>query len=91
MPSSQEDRAEMVRILADLARRFDWQVLIKPRIAPGESTFHVLEAHISETMRRASGSLRESKLDYRPMSDLLQTSRLMATVSSTAFFDASTG
>jgi len=90
MPSSQEDRAEMVRILADLARRSpEWQVLIKPRIAPGESTFHVLEAHISETVRQSIGQPPVNlKLDYRPMPDLLQTSRLMATVSSTAFFDA---
>ena len=88
MPSSQEDRAEMVRILADLARRSpDWQVLIKPRIAPGESTFHVLEAHISETVRQSIGQPPEN-LVYRPMPDLLQTSRLLATVSSTAFFDA---
>ena len=90
MPSSPEDRAEMVRILADLARRSpDWQVLIKPRIAPGESTFHVLDLHISETLRQSIGQPPENlKLDYRPMPELLRTSKIMATISSTAFFDA---
>ena len=90
MPSSRVDRADMVRILADLARRSpDWQVLIKPRIAPGESTFHALDAHIGETMLQSIGHPPENlKLDYRPMPELLRSSRLMATVSSTAFFDA---
>jgi hypothetical protein len=90
MPSNQEDRAEMVRILADLARRSpNWQVLIKPRIAPGESTFHALDAHISETLRQSIGQPPENlTIDYRPMPELLRSSRLMATVSSTAFFDA---
>ena len=46
MPSNPTDRAEMVRILADLARRSpDWEVLIKPRIAPGETTFHSTQPH----------------------------------------------
>ena len=90
MPSSREDRSELVRILADLARRSpDWQVLIKPRIAPGESTFHALESHISETLLQSIGQPPDNlKIDYRPMPDLLRSSRLMATVSSTAFFDA---
>ena len=90
MPSSQVDRADMVGILADLARRSpDWQVLIKPRIAPGESTFHALDAHIGETMLQSIGQPPENlKLDYRPMPELLRSSRFMATVSSTAFFDA---
>ena len=39
----------MVRILADLARRSpNWEVLIKPRIAPDEATFHVLETTSAE-------------------------------------------
>ena len=54
MPSSPADRAEMVRILADLARRSpDWEVLIKPRIAPGETTFHSITDHISTTLQQA--------------------------------------
>ena len=47
MPRSRQDRAEMLRILSDLARRSpNWEVLIKPRIAPGEATFHQATDHI---------------------------------------------
>ena len=90
MPSRPQKRVRLVRILADLARRSpDWEVLIKPRIAPGETTFHALESHISETLRQTLGQPPENlRLDYRPMPELLQNARLMATVSSTAFFDA---
>ena len=90
MPSSPADRAEMVRILADLARRSpDWEVLIKPRIAPGETTFHSITDHISTTLQQALGHPPENmRFDYRPLPDLLRQARLMATISSTAFFDA---
>ena len=42
----------MVRILAGLAERSpQWELLIKPRIAPGQATFHDVETHISSTVR----------------------------------------
>ena len=90
MPRDARDRANMVRILADLARRSpDWDILIKPRIAPDESTFHEAETHISLTVLQSIGQPPSNlKLDYRPLPELLGQSRLMATVSSTAFFDA---
>ena len=90
MPSSPADRAEMVRILADLARRSpDWEVLIKPRIAPGETTCHSITDHKSTTLQQALGHPPDNlRLDYRPLPDLLGQARLMATISSTAFFDA---
>ena len=90
MPRSSQERAEMVRILADLARRSpDWDVLIKPRIAPGEATFHEVTQHISHTLLEGVGQPPANlRLDYRPLPELLSQARLMATVSSTAFFDA---
>ena len=90
MPSTPTDRAEMVRILADLARRSpEWEVFIKPRIAPGERTFHDVKNHISNTLQEALGHPPDNlRLDYRPLPDLLRQAKLMATVSSTAFFDA---
>ena len=90
MPSTAVDRAEMVRILADLARRSpNWEVLIKPRIAPGEETFHSIDDHISTTLKQTLGHAPVNlKLDYRPLPVLLRQARLMATISSTAFFDA---
>jgi hypothetical protein len=90
MPRSAKDRAEMVRMLTDLARRSpNWEVLIKPRIAPGEATFHQATDHISTTVLESVGQLPSNmRLDYRPLPELLRQARLMATVSSTAFFDA---
>jgi len=90
MPRDKRDRAEMVKILADLAKRSpDWDVLIKPRIAPEEATFHQSETHISQTLMQSIGQPPSNlRLDYRPLPELLSKSRLMATVSSTAFFDA---
>ena len=90
MPSSRRDRADMVKILADLATRSpNWEVLIKPRIAPGDATFHDVDTHISITLRETLGVPPANLiLDYRPLPDLLRKARLMATISSTAFFDA---
>lgn len=90
MPSDERDRADMVTILANLARRSpDWEVLIKPRIAPEEATFHQSQTHISQTLMQSIGQPPSNlRLDYRPLPELLRQSRLMATVSSTAFFDA---
>ena len=90
MPSSLSDRVRMVRILAGLAERSpNWQVVIKPRIAPGETTFHKVKNHISQTLEQALLQIPANlSLDYGPLPDLLQRARLMATVSSTAFFDA---
>ena len=90
MPSSARDRADMVKILAELALRSpNWEVLIKPRIAPGDATFHDVETHISTTLRQTLGVPPANlKLDYRPLPDLLRKAPLMATISSTAFFDA---
>lgn len=90
MPAKPEERADMVRILANLAKRSpDWDVLIKPRIAPGDATFHDVDTHISVTLRKTLGVAPANlRLDYRPLQELLRQARLMATVSSTAFFDA---
>ncbi|MEB3320588.1 MAG: DUF6716 putative glycosyltransferase [Cyanobium sp.] len=90
MPAAQAERRRLVQLLARLARRSpDWQVLIKPRVAPHETTFHAVDTHISQTLREALGSPPANlQLSYEPLPQLLQRSRLLATVSSTALFDA---
>jgi len=90
MPSKPGERRRMVQLLARLAQRSPhWQVVIKPRVAPHEATFHSVETHIADTLREALGSLPANmQLSYAPLSELLLQSRLLATVSSTAFFDA---
>ena len=90
MPATTEERSRMVRILAGLAERSpQWELLIKPRIAPGHATFHDVETHISSTVRDTLGVPPANlRIDYRPLPELLRTSRWLATLSSTAFFDA---
>jgi len=90
MPASSSERAQLVRLLSDLARRSpNWEVLIKPRIAPGDATFHDVETHISTTLKQTLGVPPANlRLDYRPLPVLLKQARLLATLSSTAFFDA---
>ena len=90
MPASTSERAQLVRLLSDLARRSpNWELLIKPRIAPGDATFHDVDTHISTTLKQTLGVPPANlRLDYRPLPVLLKQARLLATLSSTAFFDA---
>ena len=90
MPASPPERARLVRLLSDLASRSpNWEVLIKPRIAPGDATFHDVDTHISTTLQQTLGVPPANlRLDYRPLPVLLKQARLLATLSSTAFFDA---
>jgi hypothetical protein len=90
MPATPAERRRLVRILARLARRSPhWELLIKPRVAPHETTFHSVETHISHTLVDTLGSPPANlKLSYAPLPQLLLESRLLATVSSTALFDA---
>ncbi len=90
IPAAASERQRLIRILARLARRSpEWEVLIKPRVAPHESTFHTGDCHISTTLRDTLGSPPANlRLSYEPLADLLLQSKLMATVSSTALFDA---
>ncbi len=90
MPAALAERRRLVRILARLARRSpEWELLIKPRVAPHESTFHAVDTHISHTLRDTLGSPPANlQLSYAPLPELLAQSRLLGTVSSTALFDA---
>ena len=90
MPATSSERSRLVRLLSDLAGRSpNWDVVIKPRIAPGDATFHDVETHISTTLQQTLGVPPTNlRLDYRPLPVLLKQARLLATLSSTAFFDA---
>lgn len=90
MPAAPAERRRLVRILARLARRSpEWELLIKPRVAPHESTFHAVDTHISHTLQESLGSPPANlQLSYAPLPELLSGSRLLTTVSSTALFDA---
>ena len=74
MPATPAERARVVRLLCDLATRSPgWEVLIKPRIAPGDATFHDVGTHISTTLSATVGVPPANvRLDYRPLPTLLQ-------------------
>jgi hypothetical protein len=90
MPSRPAERSHMVCVLADLARRSpDWRVVIKPRIRENEQTFYRGLEHITKTVEKSIAiPPKNLKISYEPIADLLKTSRLMGTISSTAVFDA---
>ncbi|MGB5136764.1 MAG: DUF6716 putative glycosyltransferase [Prochlorococcaceae cyanobacterium] len=90
IPAADHERRRLVLILAALARRSpDWEVLIRPRVAPHERTFHAVTTHITETVEETLGGLPPNlRISDAPLTDLLAGGRLLATVSSTAFFDA---
>ncbi len=91
IPRSESERERLVFLLAGLARRSpEWQVLIRPRVSVGDRTFHRSKEHISFTVGRLLGSTIPANLHivYDPLPQLLQSSRVLLTVSSTAFFDA---
>lgn len=90
MPAAASERRHLIRILTRLARRSpEWEVVIKPRVAPHETTFHTVDSHISHTLVETLGSPPANlRLSYEPLAELLLNSRLLATVSSTALFDA---
>lgn len=90
MPANLEERRQLARLLVNLARRFhDWQVVLKPRVAPHEATFHEIGEHIATTLARVCPRLPPNlQISYAPLTSLLADSRLFVTLSSTALFDA---
>lgn len=90
MPRRASERIQMVMMLAELARRSPtWRICIKPRVKPGERTFHAGQEHIAQTVERALGTMPANmEISYQPIAELLEDSRLMGTISSTAVFDA---
>ncbi|SBO44575.1 DUF6716 putative glycosyltransferase [Cyanobium sp. NIES-981] len=90
MPARLEERERLVALLVGLARRFpDWRIVMKPRVARHEATFHDIGEHISDTLARVTPAFPPNLvLSYSPLPQLLRESRLFATLSSTAFFDA---
>ena len=91
MPASTSERPGSC-VFSDLANRSpNWEVLIKPRIAPGDATFHDVDTHISTTLKQSLGVPPANlRLDYRPLPVLLKQARLLATLSSTASSTPST-
>jgi hypothetical protein len=86
VPGSKGDRNQLFTLLAGVAAANpDWDVVIKPRIARGEKSFHSLVSHPEPFFERFS--LPNLQVNYAPLDEQLADAALVGTVSSTAVFD----
>ncbi|EFQ84216.1 hypothetical protein HMPREF0063_10932 [Aeromicrobium marinum DSM 15272] len=88
VPTSKAERRYVYERLIDYARRHpDREVLLKPRHRPGEDTFHRMKHHPADLL--AGVDLPPNlRLDYTPITTLLERVDLLLTVSSTACLEA---
>lgn len=92
VPASRIERLYLIDRLIEYARRYpDRRILIKPRLAPGETTlkrttFHL--AHLLEEAARLSAVPANLAISYAPIEDLLDEADLCLTVSSTVALQA---
>lgn len=89
IPKDRWDRAYLYQRLVDYARAHpETKVLLKPRHRPEESTFHVMEDHPESMLRMLPPAPDNFALTYVPITELLPTTDLLLTVSSTAGLEA---
>lgn len=91
-PSVPADRADRVylleRAMAHARRHPEREVVLKLRSAPGEHTTHVEELPYQRLVRRAGTPPANFRLAYGHMGEVLDTTDLLVTVSSTAALEA---
>ncbi len=91
MPRSRAERAYVADSLLSLAARFPaTEVLLKPRSAPGERTFHDCPHPIARLLRQRAPRAWPANLrvTYEPVAELLPRTRLALTFSSTVALEA---
>ncbi|QPP10614.1 hypothetical protein G4Z16_11350 [Streptomyces bathyalis] len=90
VPAGRDDRAYLLRRAAEHARSHPGrEVLIKLRSRPGEHTTHIEEQPYQRLSERLSGGLPPNcRLVYGHMSDVLDRTDLLVTVSSTAALES---
>ncbi|GLK81313.1 DUF6716 putative glycosyltransferase [Methylopila turkensis] len=88
-PSDPEHRERLAATLARLATASpDWRVVVRPRVQPGERTFHDQTLHMETLLKRLPARPSNLIISYEPLESLLDGADLFATISSTALFDA---
>ncbi|MGK5631345.1 DUF6716 putative glycosyltransferase [Streptomyces sp. URMC 123] len=90
VPDSRADRTYLLKRVVQHARRHPGhEVLVKLRSRPGEHTTHVEELPYQKLAARLPGGLPDNcRLVYGHMSDVLDRTDLLVTVSSTAALEA---
>jgi hypothetical protein len=66
----------------------EWDIVIKPRTLPGETTFHRQREHVSRFIARKFVLPPNMRICYDPLDELVPSSTVLLSISSTAFFDA---
>lgn len=85
IPTMRWDRAYVYQRLIDYAVAHpERQVMLKPRHRPWESTFHRMDHHPEEVLAELPPAPPNFSVTYEPITELLATTDLMLTVSSTA-------
>lgn len=85
-PATAPERDQLFALLEGAAEANpDWTVVVRPRIAPHEQTFHKIVLHPEALKSRWPSNMM---LSYRPLGQLLGEADLLCTLSSTAVFDA---
>lgn len=89
IPTQRWDRAYVYQRLIDYATAHpERRVLLKPRHRPWESTFHRMDHHPEQVLAELPKPPSNFALTYEPITELLPSTDLMLTVSSTAGLEA---
>lgn len=88
VPEAAWERLYVYRRLMDYARAHpDRRVILKPRHRPGEDTFHQMEHHPEDLLKKDTFPTN-FEISYEPISKVLPDIDLMLTMSSTAALEA---
>ena len=88
VPDTPAERTVLVVRLAEVARANPgWKVVVKPRIRPGEATFHGEVADLGALIAQSSPP-KNLVIDHSPLPNLLARAGIFTTISSTALFEA---
>ena len=89
VPAPRDERAHLMRLLADVARRYPRaEILVKPRNRPGETTLHKTQHQLSELLSEMANPPANLRLTYEPLDALWDRTSFCSSVSSTAVLEA---
>lgn len=92
VPQSKQERLYVVHKLLDLAKsKPTHEVILKPRVKPGEQTFHTVAYYYEDLVNEIAIDRpipQNFKVCYDPIIQLLSRTELMLTISSTAAVEA---
>lgn len=89
VPKSAKERWLLGVLLQEVAMANpEWDVIVKPRVKPGEESFHKYSIHIQSVLEQTPIRADNLRISYQSLLDLLPQSSGFGTISSTALFAA---